>query len=108
MAAPLAGSPHVEELFSEHLIQARDLYQHYAVLHDAQVAAAITRAVRRDKIALATGMTPAKLDAILGRQLPDAEKRARADFVIDTSGSLDETRAQVDAILACLGLATGV
>ncbi len=61
MTAPLSGSPHVEELFSEHLIQARDLYQHYAVLHDAQVAAAISRAVRREKLALAAGMTPAKL-----------------------------------------------
>ena len=61
MTAPLSGSPHVEELFSEHLIQARDLYQHYAVLHDAQVAAAIGRAIRRDKLALAPGMTPAKL-----------------------------------------------
>jgi len=53
-------------------------------------------------------MTEAKLESILARQLPDSEKRARADFVIDTSGSLAETRAQVDAILACLGLATGV
>ena len=61
IVASFAGSPHVEELFSEHLIQARDLYQHYAVLHDAQVAAAITRAVRREKLALAAGMTPAKL-----------------------------------------------
>jgi AcrR family transcriptional regulator len=61
MVAPLSGSPHVEELFSEHLIQARDLYQHYAVLHDAQVAAAIGRAIRRDKITLAAGMTTAKL-----------------------------------------------
>jgi hypothetical protein len=61
MVAPLSGSPHVEELFSEHLIHGRDLYQHYAVLHDAQVAAAIGRAVRRDKIALVAGMTPAKL-----------------------------------------------
>jgi TetR/AcrR family acrAB operon transcriptional repressor len=61
IVAAFAGSPHVEELFSEHLIHARDLYQHYAALHDAQVAAAIGRAVRRDKLALATGMTPAKL-----------------------------------------------
>jgi AcrR family transcriptional regulator len=61
MVAPLSGSPHVEELFSEHLIQARDLYQHYAVLHGAQVASAIGRAVRREKLALAAGMTPAKL-----------------------------------------------
>jgi len=61
MTAPLAGSPHVEELFSEHLNHARDLYQRYAVLHDAQVAAAIGRAVRRDKISFAAGMTPAKL-----------------------------------------------
>jgi AcrR family transcriptional regulator len=61
IVASFAGSPHVEELFSEHLIQARDLYQHYAVLHDAQVAAAISSAVRRQKLKLAAGMTPAKL-----------------------------------------------
>jgi dephospho-CoA kinase len=64
--------------------------------------------VQRQRVLARPGMTPAKLDAILARQLPDTEKRARADFVIDTSGSLDETRAEVDAILACLGLATGV
>ena len=61
IVASFEGSPHVEELFSEHLIHARDLYQHYAVLHDAQVAAAIGRAVRREKLTLAAGMTPAKL-----------------------------------------------
>jgi AcrR family transcriptional regulator len=55
------GSPHVEELFSEHLLQARDLYQHYAALHDAQVAETIARAVKREKISLAPGMTAAKL-----------------------------------------------
>jgi dephospho-CoA kinase len=64
--------------------------------------------VQRKRVLARPGMTPAKLDAILARQLPDAEKRARADFVIETAGSLAETRAQVDAILACLGLATGV
>lgn len=59
--ASFDGSPHVEELFSEHLIQARDLYQHYAALHDAQVAATIARAIRRERLTLAAGMTAAKL-----------------------------------------------
>ena len=53
-------------------------------------------------------MTEEKFRQILDRQMPDEEKRARADFVVDTSGSLDETRAQVRDILACLGLRTGV
>ncbi|MEQ7874050.1 dephospho-CoA kinase [Sphingomonas sp. ASV193] len=63
---------------------------------------------QRTRVLARPGMTPAKLDSILARQLPDADKRARADFVVDTSGSLDRTRAQVGAILACLGLGGGV
>jgi TetR/AcrR family acrAB operon transcriptional repressor len=59
--ASFDGSPHVEELFSEHLNHARDLYQHYAALHDAQVAATIERTVKRQKLALAPAMTAAKL-----------------------------------------------
>src|SRR4051812_37007399 len=60
--ASFDGSPHVDELFSEHLIHARDLYQHYAVLHHAQVTDTIERALRRDRIALASGiMTAANL-----------------------------------------------
>ena len=42
---------------------------------------------------------------ILGRQMPDAEKRGRADFVIDTGGDLSTTEGQVAEVLACLGLA---
>ena len=53
-------------------------------------------------------MTEEKFAQILARQLPDEEKRERADFVVDTSGTLDETRAQVHNILTCLGLPTGV
>ena len=48
------------------------------------------------------GMTEAKLDAILAAQMPDADKRARADFVIDTSRGLDPARAQVEAVVASL------
>jgi dephospho-CoA kinase len=44
-------------------------------------------------------MNPEKLDAILARQLPDAEKRKRADFVVDTSHGLDPVRQQIGEIL---------
>jgi len=46
------------------------------------------------------GMTEAKFAAILAKQMPDAEKRARADFVVDTSQGFDAARAQVRDILA--------
>ncbi len=58
--------------------------------------------VQRERTLARPGMTPEKFDKILARQLPDAEKRARADFVIATDVSLDETRASVRRILACL------
>jgi dephospho-CoA kinase len=58
--------------------------------------------VQRARVLARPGMTEAKLDRILAQQLPDAKKRARADFVIPTGGSLDETRQAVRRILACL------
>ncbi len=61
--------------------------------------------IQRERVLDRPGMTQSKLDSILRRQMPDAEKRERADFVVDNGGSLVETRAQVDAILSCLGLA---
>ena len=62
---------------------------------------------QRERVLSRPGMTSEKLDAMLARQLPDAEKRARADFVIDTGRDLSTTEAQVRRILACLGLAGG-
>jgi dephospho-CoA kinase len=58
--------------------------------------------IQRARVLARPGMTEARLDAILARQMPDAEKRARADFVIPTGGTIAETRAAVAAILACL------
>jgi dephospho-CoA kinase len=63
-------------------------------------------AVQRERVLQRRGMTGAKLDAILARQMADEEKRSRADFVIDTSGSLPQTETQVRSILAGLGLPT--
>ena len=55
--------------------------------------------VQRARVLERPGMTADKFDALLARQLPDAEKRRRADFVVDTSKGFDTARAQVREIL---------
>lgn len=58
--------------------------------------------VQKQRVMARPGMTEDKFAAILSRQMPDAEKRKRADFVIDTSQSLDACRAQVHALIGHL------
>jgi dephospho-CoA kinase len=58
--------------------------------------------VQRQRVLARPGMTAEKFEQILARQLPDSEKRARADFVISTEGPKEETRRAVRRILACL------
>lgn len=55
--------------------------------------------VQRQRVLSRPEMTVEKLDSILARQMPDAQKRERADYIIDTSGSFEETRQQIENII---------
>jgi len=55
--------------------------------------------IQRERVLRRPGMTEEKLAMILARQVPDSEKRARADYLIDTSNSFDVTREQVRAVV---------
>jgi dephospho-CoA kinase len=66
---------------------------------DAVVVVTTTPEIQRARILARDNMTAEKLDAILARQLPDAEKRERAHFVVDTSHGLDPVRARIRDIL---------
>jgi dephospho-CoA kinase len=66
---------------------------------DAVLLVTASEAVQKARIAARPGMTQAKLAVILGKQMPDAEKRKRADFIIDTSGGIEDTERQVKELL---------
>ena len=67
---------------------------------DAVVVVTADPAIQAERVLARPGMTRERFDAILARQMPDAEKRARADFVIDTGRGLEAARAEVEAIVA--------
>jgi dephospho-CoA kinase len=66
---------------------------------DAVVVVTTTPEIQRERILGRENMSDEKLEAILARQLPDLEKRNRADFVVDTSHGLDPVRARIRDIL---------
>ena len=70
---------------------------------DAVVVVSAPAKVQRSRVLERPGMTAKKFKSILAKQIPDAEKRRRADFVVDTSQGFEAARAQVRAILAAVG-----
>eukprot|EP00798_Chlamydomonas_sp_ICE-L_P026059 gene26059-11760_t len=69
---------------------------------DAVAVVSAPAEIQRQRVLARPGMTVEKFEAILDRQVPDEEKRQRADFIIDTSTSLEETDAQVQKLISLL------
>jgi dephospho-CoA kinase len=69
---------------------------------DAVVVVSAPAAMQRERVLARPGMSPERLDAILAQQMADAEKRARAHFVVDTSRGLEPAREQVEEIIATM------
>lgn len=69
---------------------------------DAVLVVSAPADVQRARVLARAGMTPERLDAILARQMPDAQKRGRAHFIVDTSRGVVAASRQVGSILAAL------
>ncbi|MGI9403874.1 MAG: dephospho-CoA kinase [Hyphomicrobium sp.] len=69
---------------------------------DATIVVSASAELQRQRLMKRPGMSPEKLESLLARQMPDAQKRTRADFVVDTTGEITASRAALDAIIANL------
>ncbi|HML29484.1 MAG TPA: dephospho-CoA kinase [Hyphomicrobium sp.] len=69
---------------------------------DAIVVVTASPEVQRQRVLARAGMSDAKFETVVARQLSEAEKRLRADFVVDTSGSIENCNSQIDVIITKL------
>lgn len=76
-------------------------------LVDAVIVMSAPAGIQRKRVLERPGMSIERLEGLLARQLPDDVKRRRADFIVDTGGTLAETHEQLDAILAMLANRAG-
>jgi dephospho-CoA kinase len=74
---------------------------------DVTVVVSAPAEVQRERVMAREGMTSEKFEAIRARQLPEVEKRRRADFVVETHLTIPESYAQVDAIIDALRMRRG-
>lgn len=75
---------------------------------DAVVLVSAPETVQKQRVSRRPGMTPERLAVILGKQMPDAEKRLRSHFIIETSRDFPAAERQVRGVLRALAGATGV
>jgi dephospho-CoA kinase len=69
---------------------------------DCVVVCSAPAEIQRARVMQRAAMTHSKLEQMLARQMSDADKRARADFIVDTGGTFDETYAQIDRLIESL------
>jgi dephospho-CoA kinase len=74
---------------------------------DVLIVTTAAKEAQRQRVLSRPGMTEQRFDNLLKRQVPDEEKRQRADFVVDTNGTITDTRCQLDAIIDALAGAQG-
>ena len=67
---------------------------------DATIVVSAPAEIQRRRLLLREGLDEEKIKSLLARQMPDAEKRERADFVVDTGRSVEASNAELDAIIA--------
>lgn len=69
---------------------------------DAIVVVTASPELQRERVLSRAGMTDAKFEAVVARQLPEDEKQSRADFVVDTNGSIENCNSQIDRVITKL------
>ncbi len=76
-------------------------------LVDAVAVVSAPYAAQRERVLQREGMTSEKFEQILRRQTPDEEKRAKAEFVVDTGGTIEQTQQQINTLVAQLRARSG-